>query len=63
MPSSGESNHNPSADLPGAQVKPLLVLPDPTKPSEGLEVAAHQAVQQIAYERLKHGTSAHKRAR
>eukprot|EP00913_Durusdinium_trenchii_P000428 g391.t1 len=36
-------------------VKPLLVLPDPTKPSEGLEVAAHQAVQQIAYERLKHG--------
>lgn len=37
------------------QVKPELVLPDHLQNSEGLEVAAHQAVEAIAYERLKHG--------
>lgn len=37
------------------QVKPDLVLPDHLRNSEGLEVAAHRAVEAIAFERLKHG--------
>eukprot|EP00435_Cladocopium_sp_Y103_P027250 s124_g6.t1 len=37
------------------QVKPDLVLPDHMRISEGLEVAAHRAVEAIAFERLKHG--------